>query len=61
MDILADEAAVYAAKLRASGIQTELNLIEKSYHGFDSDLTSPVTRAAIERRIEAMKRMNDKK
>ena len=61
MDILADEAAVYAEKLRASGIPAELNLIEKSYHGFDSDLASPVTRAAIERRIEAMKRMNDKK
>lgn len=60
MDILADEAAVYAEKLRASGIPAELNLIEKSYHGFDSDLASPVTRAAIERRIEAMKRMNDK-
>ena len=51
-DILRDEAVRYAERLRDSGVDTELNVIEGSYHGFDSDPGNPFVRRVLEHRLK---------
>lgn len=52
IDILRDEAVRYAERLRDSGVDTELNVIEGSYHGFDSDPGNPFVRRVLEHRLK---------
>ena len=57
IDILRDEALSFAQRLRESGVPTELNLVEGSYHGFDTDLHNPFVRRVLERRAERFSKM----
>lgn len=57
MDILCDEAIAYAHCLETAGVETELNIIQGSYHGFDADTENPAVQEILNRRMEAMKRM----
>ncbi len=52
IDILRDEGIRYAERLKAAGVDTILNVIEGSYHGFDSDIGNPFVRRVLERRLE---------
>ncbi len=56
IDILHDEAAAYAARLRQAGNEVELNPIAGSYHGFDADVKNPMVQQAVRQRIAAMTR-----
>lgn len=57
IDILCDEAAAYAARLRGAGVPVELNCVSGSYHGFDADVENPFVRRVAQRRMDAMARM----
>lgn len=57
LDILRDEAAVFADKLRNAGVPVQCSEIPGSYHGFDDDTDHPFVRAALVRRIAAMNHM----
>ncbi len=57
IDVLHDEAVAYACALQKAGVSVELNEIAGSYHGFDSDLSSPLVRRVIAQRIEAAKKI----
>lgn len=57
IDILRDEAVAYAERLRQAGVPVQLNLIEGSYHGFDSETENPFVGQVLSRRVEAMRRM----
>lgn len=60
IDILCDEALKYAARLKEAGVITELNLIEQSFHCFDTQLDSEPVSKALERRTAAIERMRKK-
>ncbi len=57
IDVLHDEAVALASALQKGGVSVELNEIVGSYHGFDSDLSSPLVRRVIAQRIEAAKKI----
>ncbi len=53
IDVLRDEAVAWAEALKAADVPVILNIVAGSYHGFDSDLTSPLVRRVIGERIRA--------
>lgn len=55
VDTLRDEAKAYAEKLRAAGVEVTENLIPGAYHGYDSDLKSPLVKRSFEARMEFMR------
>lgn len=57
MDILRDEAIAYAQKLEQAGVQTTVNLIHESFHGFDSQINSPLVQKVLLQRCKVMKEM----
>ncbi len=57
IDVLRDEGIAFAKALEEAGVETELNVVEGSYHNFDSDLTSPLVQRAVQRRIQAARAM----
>ena len=57
IDVLHDEAVAFASALQKGGVSVELNEIVGSYHGFDSDLSSPLVRRVIAHRIAAAQEM----
>lgn len=57
IDVLHDEAVAFASALQRDGVSVELNEITGSYHGFDSDLASPLVHRVIARRIAAAQEM----
>ena len=57
IDVLHDEAVAFASALQRDGVSVELNEITGSYHGFDSDIASPLVHRVIARRIAAAQEM----
>ena len=57
IDVLRDEGIAFAKALEEAGVETELNVVKGSYHNFDSDLTSPLVKRTIEKRICVAERM----
>lgn len=57
IDILRDEAVAYAERLKTSGVDVTLNIVEGSYHGFDTDTENEFVQRIISRRIDAMRMM----
>lgn len=57
IDILRDEGIIYAEKLRQVEVPVELNVVEGSYHGFDTDIENPFVRQILAKRIHVMKEM----
>lgn len=55
VDILRDEARAYAEKLRKAGVEVTENLIPGAYHGYDSDLKSPLVKRSFDARMEFMR------
>lgn len=56
LDPLHDDGISYAARLSALGIEVTLNETHGTMHGFDIVQSSKITRAALERRIEFLRR-----
>ena len=56
-DCLHDDGILYAKLLRENGISVQLNETKGTMHGFDIVMNAPTTLAAMEKRIEFMKRM----
>ncbi len=54
IDILRDEGVCYARQLQEAGVTVDLNVIEGSYHGFDSDVENPFVQQILARRVLAM-------
>lgn len=54
IDLLRDEGIVYGERLRDAGVPAQVNIIEGSYHGFDTDVENPFVQAVLEQRIRAM-------
>jgi acetyl esterase/lipase len=57
MDILHDEALVYANKLEKAGVKVETYEVQGGYHGFDSDQSNPLVKKILEKRVNLMKEM----
>lgn len=56
-DCLHDDGILYAKLLQDAGISVCLNETKGTMHGFDIAMKAPTTLAAMEKRIEFMKRM----
>ena len=56
IDLLRDQGVAYAKALEAAGVNVEMNIVEDSYHGFDSDLASPLVQRVLARRIAVLER-----
>lgn len=56
-DCLHDDGILYAKLLRETGISVQLNETKGTMHGFDIVMKAPTTLAAMEKRIDFMKRM----
>ena len=56
-DCLHDDGILYAELLRKAGIAVTLNETKGTMHGFDIAAKAPTTLAAVEQRINFMKRM----
>jgi len=56
-DCLHDDGILYAKLLRKTGISVQLNETKGTMHGFDIVMNAPTTLAAMEKRINFMKRM----
>lgn len=54
IDLLRDEGVAYGERLRNAGIPVQVNIIEGSYHGFDTDVENPFVQAVLEQRVRAM-------
>ncbi len=54
-DCLRDDGALYHKRLSDAGVCSTLDETKGTMHGFDIVLSSPITRAAVDRRIEFMK------
>lgn len=57
IDTLRDEAIAYAKRLEEAGNQVTVNIIEGSYHGFDTDTENPFVQNVVKQRIAAMREM----
>lgn len=55
-DCLHDEGIVYAQALSATGVPAQLEDMKGTCHGFDSFWTADISRTAVEKRIEALRR-----
>ncbi len=56
-DCLHDDGILYARQLRSAGVAVSLNETKGTMHGFDIAVNAPTSRAAVQQRIEFMKRM----
>ena len=56
-DCLRDEGIAFAKRLREADVPVELQVVKQACHGFETAIKSSVTRTAMERRIEFLKRM----
>ncbi len=54
IDLLRDEGAAYGERLREAGVAVEVNVIEGSYHGFDTDVENPFVQDILDQRVRAM-------
>ena len=54
MDILHDEAIVYAQMLGQAGVDVTVHEISGSYHGFDADTDNPFVQEVIRSRMDWM-------
>lgn len=54
IDLLRDEGVAYGEQLRNAGVPVQVNIIEGSYHGFDTDVENPFIQSVLEQRIRAM-------
>lgn len=54
VDLLRDEGVAYGERLREAGVPVQVNMIEGSYHGFDTDVKNPFVQTVLEQRIRAM-------
>ena len=54
IDLLRDEGAAYGERLRDAGVPVQVNIIESSYHGFDTDVENPFVQAVLEQRVRVM-------
>lgn len=54
IDLLRDEAIAYGERLRSAGVPVQVNIIEGSYHGFDTDVENPFVQSVIDQRVRAM-------
>ena len=57
IDILRDEGIAFSEALKRDGVSVRLHVIKGSYHGFDSDLASPLVQEAVRSRIAAARAM----
>lgn len=57
IDCLRDEGIEYAKILQISGVETELNITEGAYHGFDGDRESPLVKRILKYRCKVMQEM----
>lgn len=55
-DCLHDDGTGYAEKLRIAGVTVEVNETKGTMHGFDIAQDAPITKAAVARRIDFMRR-----
>ncbi len=60
MDVMRDEGIGYAKRLENAGCSIELKVIPASYHGFDSDHTSPLVQRVLAYRCKVMKKFCEK-
>jgi len=56
-DCLRDEGIAFGNRLKEANVLVELHEIKQACHGFETAINSSVTRTAMERRIEFLKRM----
>jgi len=56
-DVLRDEGIAYGKKLEAVGIPTEINVTKGTIHAFDLNKESAITQAAMDSRINALKKV----
>jgi len=56
IDVLRDEGIAFAKTLSEAGVETELNIVAGSYHGFDSDLTSTLVQRVVCERVRIAKK-----
>ena len=57
IDILRDQDLAYAEKMRAAGVEVQSETIPGAYHGFDSEINSPLVQRILTRRVEVMRQM----
>lgn len=55
-DCLHDDGTGYAEKLRIAGVAVEVNETKGTMHGFDIAQDAPITKAAVAKRIDFMRR-----
>jgi acetyl esterase/lipase len=55
-DPLRDEGIEYAARLLQAGVPTELHNYAGTFHGFDLAGTAPISAAAVQEQLEALRR-----
>lgn len=55
-DPLRDEGNSYAARLKEAGVSVELNETKGTVHGYDAIASSAITKANVQRRIQALRK-----